>query len=142
VEMKDKLIWSIFWAMVAFFVLTIGVMVADGFISDISIGYFIFTLWCIFSALGIALLVLTVRQKIKGSLKFFLLLSGSSAAGFIVFVVLHNVISGLFDIEEAFFFILATIVCPLGFLVGAVGSIILGLKNEPKDDRANAGGKP
>jgi hypothetical protein len=135
---KDKSIRWVFWAMVAFFVVTIVLMVADGFVSDISIGYFIFTLWCIFSALGIVLLVITVRQKIKGSLKFFLLLSGSSAAGFIVFVVLHNVISGLFDIEEAFFFILATIVCPLGFLVGVVGSIVLGLKA----GRANAGGKP
>ncbi len=36
---------------------------------------------------------------------------------FIVAIVLHNLISGLFNIEEAVFFILAVIVIPLYFLV-------------------------
>jgi hypothetical protein len=31
--------------------------------------------------------------------------------------------------EEGVFFILATIVCPLGLLVGTIGSIITGCKN-------------
>jgi hypothetical protein len=80
--------------------------------------------------LGVTLLVLTVKQKVPGLLKKFLLLMGSSAAGLTVFVILHNLISGLFNIEEAVFFILATIVCPIGFLVGAVGTIVLAAKNK------------
>ena len=71
-------------------------------------------------------------------LKKFLILTGASFVGFFVFVLLHNLVYGLFihfwgaDFwnggDEPFFFIMAIIVCPLGFLVGAVGSITLSIK--------------
>jgi hypothetical protein len=51
--------------------------------------------------------------------------------GLPVFGILHNAVSGLFNIEEPVFFILAAIVCPLGLLVGAVGLIVLAIKNKP-----------
>jgi hypothetical protein len=34
--------------------------------------------------------------------------------------------------DEPFFFILATIVCPIGFLVGVVGSIVLFVKERKR----------
>jgi hypothetical protein len=84
----------------------------------------------VFILLGVALLFLTVKTKVGGILKKFLLLTGASAVGLPVFVLLHNVISGLFDIEEPVFFVMATLVCPIGFLVGAVGSVVLAIKNK------------
>jgi hypothetical protein len=81
--------------------------------------------------LGVTLLVLTVKTKVRGTLNKFLLLTGSTAVGLPIFVILHNLVSGLFNIEEAVFFILATLVCPLGFLVGVVGTIVLAIKNKP-----------
>jgi len=94
--------------------------------------------------LGVALIVLTVREKVTGLLKTFLLLTGASAAGIIVSVFLHNAIYGLFILwfgadfwkrfgsggDEPFFFIMAVFVCPIAFLVGAVGSVVLAIKNK------------
>ena len=67
----------------------------------------------------------TVKEKVEGTLKKFLLLTGASAAGFLLFILLHNAIYGLFIYffgaefwnggDEPFFFIMAVIVCPLGF---------------------------
>ena len=72
------------------------------------------------------------KEGLQGLLKKFLLLTGASAVGFFVFVLLHNAVYGLFGVEESFFFILAVIVCPLGFLVGATGTIVLLKKGERK----------
>jgi hypothetical protein len=129
--MKGKLIWSIFWAIVAVFVIIIVTVFVGIYLSDdFPIGYIVIPVWVIFAGLGVTLIVLTLKQNVEGIFKFFLLLTGSSAAGFVVFVFLHNIVSALFNIEEAVFFILATIVCPLGFLASAVGSIVLVLKNK------------
>jgi hypothetical protein len=117
--------------MIAFFLLTICVMVADGYLDNFSIGYIIVTFWAIFSSLGVLFLILTLRQKIEGAQRFLFLLTGSSATGFAVFVLLHNIVSGLFNIEEPVFFVLATIICPLGFLAGVIGTIVLSIRNKP-----------
>jgi hypothetical protein len=64
------------------------------------------------------------------TLKKFLVLLGISVAGFFVCVVLHNLISAILsklfnaEVEEPVFFILAVIVCPLGAMVGIVGSLV------------------
>ena len=89
----------------------------------------------IFLLLGVALIVLTVREKVSGMLQKFFLLTGASAAGFFVSFILHNAVYALFihffgagfwnGGDEPFFFIMAVFVCPLGFLVGAIGSIVL-----------------
>lgn len=81
---------------------------------------------------GIAIVfVLLIKRKMpEGVFKKYLILASASLAGFFIFVALHNVISGLLshylnkEIEEPVFFILATIVCPLGLLVGIIGSIV------------------
>ncbi len=89
--------------------------------------------------LGITLIILTLKSGIGGKLKKFLILTGASVAGIFVSIVLHNFIYGLFihffgpDFwtrigtggEEPVFFILATVVCPIGFLIGAIGSTVL-----------------
>ena len=73
----------------------------------------------------------------------FLILTGASATGSLVSVFLHNAIYALFIEwfgvgfwerigmgDEPFFFILATIICPIAFLVGAIGSIVLFIKKK------------
>ena len=79
----------------------------------------------VFFLLGVTLLVVTVKTKVGGMLKGFLLLTGASPVAMLVFGILHNAVSGLMNSEEPVFFTFATIVCPLGFLVGAAGSIVL-----------------
>ena len=93
----------------------------------------------VFSLAGVALLVLTIKEKLlEKPLKRFLLLAGSSAAGFFLSVILHNVFYALAVVTSqiaalnylmvalhALFFIVAILVCPLGFLVGIIGTIVL-----------------
>lgn len=81
------------------------------------------------AGMAVVFVLLIKRKKPEGALKKYLILAGASLAGFLIFVVLHNIISGLLsqylnrEIEEPVFFILATIVCPAGLLVGVIGSI-------------------
>ncbi|MEJ2740186.1 MAG: hypothetical protein P8105_10230 [Dehalococcoidia bacterium] len=98
---------------------------------------FILTM-CIPVIAGIVLIILTVKRVEKGLLKKFLLTTGASVVGIPVFIILHNLIYGAFihffgkgfwnGGDEPFFFIMAVIVCPLGFLVGFIGSIVLAVK--------------
>ena len=139
--MKGKLIWSIFWITVGVFVIAVlGMMLAPPI--RVLMPYFMFSAFAVFAGLGVTLLVLTVKTKVAGTLKKFLLLTGASAVGFPVFAALHNLVYALFiklfgaDFwgaggDEPVFFILATIVCPVGFLVGVVGTIVLAIKNKP-----------
>jgi hypothetical protein len=130
--MKGKLIWSIFWAMVGVFIIVIGLM----FIPRLPVRFNAFSAWIVLVGLGVTLLVLTVKAKVGGMLKKFLLLTGGSAVGFLIFVLLHNMISALLNTEEPVFFIIATIVCPIAFLVGAVGTIVLAIKTKPPKNSA------
>ena len=139
--MKGKLSWPIFWALVGVFIVIVSVFSIPAF-RDLVMGFlFIIISGSIFLLLGVALIVLTIKEKVGGTLKKFFLLTGASSAGFFVFVLLHNFIYGLFihflgaDFwdriglgDEPVFFIMAIVVCPLGFLVGAIGSIVLGIK--------------
>ena len=87
--------------------------------------------YIIFLLLGLALIVFALKDKIQGKLKRFLLLTGTSALGVFPFIILHNLTTALLstifkqEIEEPFFFILAVIICPIGFIVGSIGSIVL-----------------
>ncbi|MCL5986810.1 MAG: hypothetical protein M1371_09675 [Actinobacteria bacterium] len=135
---------SVLWASVAIFILFIlSTMILPLILSTLSIPptipviNFFPILGGIFFLLGIAIIVLTIKAKLKGLIKKFLLLAGASITGILVFALLHNLVYGLFIYffganfwdriggDEPFFFILATIVCPIGFLVGAIGSIVL-----------------
>jgi hypothetical protein len=130
--LKDKSIRVIFWMMVTVFVAIICMIFLS---ARFSIGhYFIFVsfpAWIIFMCLGVMLIILTLRKRVGGKHKVFLLLTGASAAGFLIFVVLHNLISAIWNIEEAVFFIIAVTLCPAGFLAGAIGTVTLYIKNKP-----------
>jgi len=122
---------TIFWALVGVFVvIIIDMLLTPAFPQALKV-YIIplmFISWAAFFVLGLALIVLIVKRKVEGlqgRLKKFLLLTGASAVGFLPFVLLHNIVSALFGVEEPFFFILAVFICPLGFLVGAIGTIVL-----------------
>jgi len=143
--MKGKLSWTVFWALVGVFIVVAGGMasaqVISGFRGDWLLWFFM-ACGAIFLLLGVALIVLTLREKVTGKLKKFLLLTGASSAGIVVSVLLHNAIYGLFihffgddfwdrtGIEdEPVFFIMAILVCPIGFLVGVVGSMVLAIRS-------------
>ncbi|HXZ30432.1 MAG TPA: hypothetical protein VEG43_04635 [Dehalococcoidia bacterium] len=127
--MKGKLIWSILWAMIGVLVIVFGIMVIG--LPRLPHEVYLLVLLpfiVVFFLLGVTLLVLTIKTKVRGMLKGFLLLTGASPVAMLVFGILHNVISGLMNFEEPVCFLIAVIVCPVGFLVGAVGSIVLAVK--------------
>ncbi len=142
--MNGKLIWSIFWALVGIFIVIVSVFFIPAFIPAFRGSIFLWFLiisGTVFTLLGVALIFFTVKEKVAGMLKKFLILTGASAAGIFVSVLFHNAIYGLFihwfgtDFwgriglgDEPFFFIMAIFVCPIGFLVGAVGSIVFAIK--------------
>jgi len=145
-KLDGKLSWAIFWALVGVFIVIVGVFSIPP-LRDVLMGsLFIISSGVVFFLLGVALIILTVREKVGGIRKKFLILTGSASAGIFISVLLHNAIYGLFihffgtDFwkggDEPFFFVMATIICPLGFLVGVVGSIVLAIK------KARAAKKP
>jgi hypothetical protein len=88
--------------------------------------------------LGLALLLLSVRWKQRTLLRTFWILAGASTAGFALGSVLHNVFYALAEITgqwpilstamgvlEVAFFLIAILLCPVAFLVGTVGAIVL-----------------
>jgi hypothetical protein len=81
----------------------------------------------IFALLGIVLVVLAIKLKEPRMQKIFFILTGGSAAGIPICVVLHNLVYAMFfhgkGGDEAVFFILAIIVCPALFVIGTIGSI-------------------
>jgi hypothetical protein len=132
----------LFWALVAVFIFIVCLFFIPAF-SDLLTGSELFLLpFALFFALGVALIVFTLRGRVGGWLGKFFLLSGASAAGLFLFVVLHNafyalnvvsahipVIGPLTDFLHAAFFIIAVPICPLGFLVGVVGAIVIGARS-------------
>jgi len=130
----------IFWLLVAFFiVIMVSIFVP---IKYISIDFLFMAIpGIIFLLLGIALIVLTVKSGLKGLLKKFLLITGVAPIGAVVSVILHNAFYGVFIYffgadfwdrigigDEPVFFALAIFACPIAFLVGVVGSIVLFIK--------------
>lgn len=128
----DTSIWSIFWALVAVFIVMLCSMLVPRVRKLLKI-YGIFGAIGLLAILGVILLVLTVRKEVGGTSGAFLLLTGASALGMSVFAILHNLVTAMFikifkvnpNFDEPVFFILAVLVCPLGFLVGAIGTIVL-----------------
>jgi len=136
---NQRFVFGSFFALIAIFIL-----IMSGILFGWIRGEFFLPAIGLFCLLGIVLTVLTRRGKLKGKLRKFLLLTGGSAAGFTIFSVMHNLFYGLnivfghipvlgFLLEAlhvAFFFI--SIICPLGFLVGAAGSLFLLVKHLKK----------
>jgi hypothetical protein len=89
-----------------------------------------------FGLLGLVLVVLTLRLHEARLHRAFFLLTGISAALIPISVLLHNLVYALCIVffgkefwqggsDEPLFFILALIVCPALFMIGAVGSTVL-----------------
>ena len=136
--MLGKPIRAVFWMLVAVFVFIACVFFIPP-LRELIIGLpFIVVAGVVLLSLGVALIFLSVRGKTGGLLKKFLILTGASASGLFISILLHNLFYGLFiklfgaDFwdrtglgDESFFFIIAVLVCPVGFMVGVVGSIVL-----------------
>jgi hypothetical protein len=94
----------------------------------------------VFGLLGVLLLVQTVTIKERRIQRIFFLLTGASAVAMPVCAILHNLVYALFiwwfgegfwerrGADEGVFFILAVVVCPVLFLIGALGSIVLSIR--------------
>ncbi len=133
--------WIVFWLLLGAFVVIDSVFLIPA-TRELLMGItFLIVGGTIFLALGVALMVLAVKEKVAGMLQKFFILTGASVVGIPVSVVLHNTIYGLFITwfganfweriglgDEPFFFLMAVVVCPLAFLVGAIGSIVLVVK--------------
>jgi hypothetical protein len=131
---KGKLLWSVFLALVAVFLLVfififVPINAPPDFLFLVRVLSFIVPC-ALLLLLGVTLIVLTVKEKVGGMPGVFLLLTGASAAGMVVSIVLHNVMD-MVGIEEPLSFIMAVYVCPIAFLVGGVGSVVLGFKKSP-----------
>ena len=132
--MSDKLRWPTFWALVAVFIFIVCLFAIPAFGERLAGSFWFFVPFIVFFVLGVGLTIFSLRGVLSGWPKTFFVLTGASAAGVLVSVLLHNLIYGLLadfwgSGDEFFFFIIAFIVCPLGFLVGAVGTIVSGLRN-------------
>ena len=140
-----KLVWPVFWTLVGVFVIVISMFsippIRELWVGDFRGLLFIMISGALLLLLGGALIFVTIRGKVGGLIKKFLILTGASSAGILISVLLHNALYGLFiswfgaDFwertgvgDEPVFFFIALLVCPIGFLVGIVGSIILGMR--------------
>lgn len=136
---RKNLLAKVFFALIIAFIVSVSFIFVPMPESVRSSFFPVFaTLASIAFVFGIALIFLTLKSKLKGLLKVFFLITGISVVGMPVSILLHNLIYGLFIYmlgqdfweriglgDEPVFFIIAVIVCPLGFLAGAIGSIIL-----------------
>ncbi len=99
----------------------------------------------VFFLLGLILVFLTFKKKRKGKLEKLLLLTGISASGVFVSILLHNFLYALaiimsdiiflkylLEVLHVIFFFLAIFVCPIGFLIGMVGSSVLFIRKKRK----------
>ena len=145
---KESVLRVTFYSLVAVFVLAISIIFIPAFRGIVS-GTFMIISSAILLIFSSVLIGLTLVQKIEGKLKKFLMLTGASAAGFFVFALLHNIFYALAQVTghitilsypmkalEVIFFLIAIFACPIGFIIGAIGTIVMFNKKRkmlPKD---------
>ena len=138
--MKDPMVprslFIVFWTLVvAFVALILTVLFPD--VLDFFRPVFL-SLTAICFLLGLALLILALRWQERTLLRTFWILAGASTLGFALGSVLHNafyalamvteqwaILSGAMNVLEVAFFLIAVLLCPVAFLVGTVGAIVL-----------------
>ena len=131
---------SLFWVQVAAFVTLLSSMLVPFFRALVRPAFL--PLMGVYFILGLALLVLSIRTRPPKALRRFLILTGASSAGFAVFSVLHNAFYGLAELAgewpvvkhaagglEVVFFIIAVFVCPMSYIVGVLGCIVVLLRS-------------
>ena len=94
--MNGKLSWTIFWALLGVFIVIACQLFIPAFRELLEGSLLFMSFFAVFFLLGVALIVLTVKEKVAGMPRKFLLLTGASAAGVLVFIFLHNAVYGLF----------------------------------------------
>ncbi len=95
----------------------------------------------IFMILGFVQIYLTYKKKVKGKLKFFLVLTGAVPLMFILSVLLHNflyamaiisenipILVKIFEFLHAGFFLFGLLGCPILYIVGVVCVIVYSKK--------------
>jgi len=144
IKRKGLSLTIVFWTLVTTFVIAVGyIFMPMTMPIRRPLWPFFVALAVISLFLGIILIFLTLKQRVKGWSKRFLLLTGVSVIGMPVSIILHNFIYGLFIYlfgqnfweraglsDEPVFFIIAILVCPIAFLVGVIGSIVLFIKKK------------
>lgn len=136
-KQNNSALLGVFWAQVAIFLLILSIFFIP-VVREIFKGIQFLLPFVVFSLLGLVLIYLTLKFKIKGILKNFLILTGASSVGIFISILLHNLIYGLFIQlfgatfwertglkDEPFFFFLGLFICPIGFLIGVIGSALL-----------------
>lgn len=135
------LLSKIFYALIGVFFVIICMFFVPP-VQELAQGPFLFlSPFVVFSLLGAALLFLTTKSKTKGRSRKFLILTGVSATGLFIGILLHNllyalaivsaqiiILKYLFEFLHATFFIIGVIVCPLGFAIGAISTIVILIK--------------
>lgn len=136
---KERWAKRIFWVMTAIFVMiALFFVVTIGHDMNRSLFGFIAALGLVWLILGIVLIFFAAKSKLKKKHKTFLILTGASAIGVPLFSVLHNVFYAFAVLSEniawlhaalefihAALFLISLIGCPLLFIVGAAGSIVM-----------------
>ena len=145
IKRKRFLLTTVFWTLVATFIMAVGyIFIPMTMPIRRPLWPLFVTLAIISFLLGVILIFLTLKEKVKGRLKRFLLLTGISVIGMPISIILHNLIYSLFISffgqgfwdrvgpggDEPFFFIMAIFVCPIAFLVGVIGSIVSFVKQK------------
>jgi hypothetical protein len=130
----------LFWIIFTCFILVVTTIFTPDFMEEFigfEIGFFVFG--GIAVALSIVLIILASRPGYDKLPKSFLILSGSSIVGILAGSVLHNLIYGLVvefgdgskiiagvgGFFEVLFFLIGNIVCPVAFIAGAIGTIVM-----------------
>jgi len=145
IKRKGFLLTTVFWTLVVTFIMAVSyIFIPMTMPIRRPLWPLFVTLAIISLLLGVILTFLTLKERVKGWPKRFLLLTGASVIGMPVSIILHNFIYGLFIYffgqgfwdrigpggDEPFFFIMAIFVCPIAFLVGVIGSIVLFIKKK------------
>jgi hypothetical protein len=126
----------VFWALVVAF----GALVLTVLLPDV-LPFFrpiFLSLVAVCFLLGLALLILSIRWQERTLLRVFWILAGASTAGAALGSVLHNafyalatvtgrwpILNAAIEVLEVAFFVIATLLCPVAFLVGTVGAIVV-----------------
>ena len=140
-----RLLLAVFWSTVILAILFITMIFTQNMFGDDNqiFKHFFFPMLGVLIILGIALIVLAARTPVIKPLRISLILTGSAIAGIPVCVILHNMVYALFIVlfgedfwgpngDEAFFFIMGLIVCPLVLIGGTISTIVLMIRNRGK----------
>ncbi len=137
-----KKIATTFWFLIIVFLAILSFFIVSTFREMERILFmYMMILAGIFFILGLILLILTIKMKVKRPFKFFLLSTGISSTAFLPSIILHNFYYALYiatiqtpilnysaEILHVAFFLFAIPICPILFLIGAIGTIILLIK--------------